>query len=242
MQNIMFQFLAACLSIFLLLALPLQSVLADGEGEGIEKEVNGYHVRLVFVDAPKIGENAFHIQITDAMGMPVTNAEVMIMAAPYEDMSEHEEDSNEESHDTDSMSEMDMPEAEPTEAAETSSMPGMDMPEEEPTDEANADAHGESQESHGSEDEHGESSMQEITLEAGHEGGEYEGTVSLHRPGDWVFHVQFTADDQLNEVELPIAVAGIAAKYSILAGFFGINAVVITAAAISKRKPAIQKT
>lgn len=241
MQNRMFQFLAACLSIFLLLALPLQSVLADGEGEGIEKEVNGYHVRLVLVDAPKIGENAFHIQITDAMGMPVTNAEVMIMAAPYEDMSEHEEDSNEESHDTDSMSGMDMPEAEPTEE-EASSMPGMDMPEEEPTDEANADAHGESQESHGSEDEHGESSMQEITLEAGHEGGEYEGTVSLHRPGDWVFHVQFTADDQLNEVELPIAVAGIAAKYSILAGFFGINAVVITAAAISKRKPAIQKT
>lgn len=240
MQNRMFQFLAACLSIFLLLALPLQSVLADGEGEGIEKEVNGYHVRLVLVDAPKIGENAFHIQITDAMGMPVTNAEVMIMAAPYEDMSEHEEDSNEESHDTDSMSGMDMPEAEPTEE-EASSMPGMDMPEEEPTDEANADSHGESQDSHGSEDEHGETAIQEIVLEAGHEAGEYEGSISLNRSGDWTFHVQFTVDGQLNEVEMPVAVAGIDAKYGILAGFFGINATAISAAAISKRRSIAQK-
>lgn len=240
MQNRMFQFLAACLSIFLLLALPLQSVLADGEGEGIEKEVNGYHVRLVLVDAPKIGENAFHIQITDAMGMPVTNAEVMIMAAPYEDMSEHEEDSNEESHDTDSMSGMDMPEAEPTEE-EASSMPGMDMPEEEPTDEANADSHGESQDSHGSEDEHGETAIQEIVLEAGHEAGEYEGSISMNRSGDWTFHVQFTVDGQLNEVEMPVAVAGIDAKYGILAGFFGINATVISAAAISKRRSIAQK-
>lgn len=240
MQNRTFQFLTACLGIFLLLALPLQGALADGEGEGIEKEVNGYHVRLVFVEAPRIGENDFHIQITDSMGMPVANAEVMIMASPYEDMSEHEEDANEESHGTDSMSGMDMPEAEPTEA-ETDSIHGMDMSEEEPTDEANTDVHGESQESHGSEDEHGESSMQEIVLVAGHEGGEYEGEVSLHRSGDWVFHVQFTVDGQLNEVELPVAVTGIDAKYGILGGFFGINAVVITAAVISKRKPAIQK-
>ena len=240
MKKRAFQFLTACLSIFLLLALPLQGVLADGEGEGIEKEVNGYHVRLVFVEAPRIGENDFHIQIMDSMGMPVANAEVLVMAAPYEDMSEHEEDANEESHSTDSMSGMDMPEAEPTEA-EIDSMPGMDMSEEEPTDEANADSHGESQESHGSEEEHGESSMQEIVLVAGHEGGEYEGEVSLHRSGDWVFHVQFTVEGQLNEVELPVAVTGIDAKYSILGGFFGINAVVITAAAISKRKPAIQK-
>ena len=240
MKKRAFQFLTACVSIFLLLALPLQGVLADGEGEGIEKEVNGYHVRLVLVDAPKIGENAFHIQITDAMGMPVTNAEVMIMAAPYEDMSEHEEDSNEESHDTDSMSGMDMPEAEPTEE-EASSMPGMDMPEEEPTDEANADSHGESQDSHGSEDEHGETAIQEIVLEAGHEAGEYEGSISLNRSGDWTFHVQFTVDGQLNEVEMPVAVAGIDAKYGILAGFFGINATVISAAAISKRRSIAQK-
>lgn len=240
MKKRVFQFLTAYLSIFLLLAFPLQGALADGEGEGIEKEVNGYHVRLVFVEAPRIGENDFHIQITDSMGMPVANAEVLVMAAPYENMSEHEEDANEESHGTDSMSGMDMPEAEPTEA-ETDSMPGMDMSEEEPTEEANVDAHGETQDSHGSEDEHGESSMQEINLVAGHEGGEYEGEVSLHRSGDWVFHVQFTVDGQLNEVELPVTVAGIDAKYGILAGFFGINATVISAAAISKRRSIAQK-
>ncbi len=240
MKKRVFQFLTACLSIFLLLALPLQGALADGQGEGIEKEVNGYHVRLVFVEEPRIGENDFHIQITDSMGMPVANAEVLVMAAPYEDMSEHEEDADEEAHGTDNMSGMDMPEAEPTEA-ETNSMPGMDMSEDEPTEEANADAHGEMQDSHGSEDEHGESAMQEIVLEAGHEAGEYEGAISLKRSGEWIFHVQFTVDGQVNEVEMPITVAGIDAKYGILAGFFGINATVISAAAISKRKSIAQK-
>jgi hypothetical protein len=120
-------------------------------------------------------------------------------------------------------------------------MPGMDMSEEEPTDEANADSHGESQDSQGSEDEHGEPAIQEVVLEAGHEGGEYEGTVSLNRSGDWVFHVQFTVGGQLNEVEMPVTVAGIDAKYGILAGFFGINATVLSAAAISKRKSIAQK-
>lgn len=236
MKKRAFQFLTACLSIFLLLALPLQGALADGQGEGIEKEVNGYHVRLVFVEEPRVGENDFHIQIMDAMGMPVANAEVLVMAAPYEDMSEHEEDANEETHDADSMSGMDMPEEEPTEA-ETDSMPGMD----EPTDEANADSHGESQDSHSSEDEHGEPAIQEVVLEAGHEAGEYEGSIPMNRSGDWIFHIQFTVEGQLNEVEIPITVAGIDAKYGILAGFFGINATVLSAAAISKRKSIAEK-
>jgi len=217
------------------------TALADSGNDGYEATANGYHIKLVFSEPVKTGVNEFHVLITDAMGMPVANAEVLVMAAPYEDMSEHEEDANEESHGTDSMSGMDMLEAEPTEAAETDSMHGMDMSEEEPTDEANANAHGESQDSHGSEDEHGESSMQEIALVAGHEGGEYEGTVSLNRSGDWVFHVQFTVEGQLNEVEMPITVAGIAAKYGVLAGFVGINATVLSAAAISKRKSIAQK-
>jgi len=235
MKKRAFQFLTACLSIFLLLALPLQGALADGQGEGIEKEVNGYHVRLVFVEDPRVGENDFHIQIMDSMGMPVANAEVLVMAAPYEDMSDHEEGANEETHGADSMSGMDMPEEEPTEA-ETDSMPGMDMPEEEPTDGANADANGESQDSHGSEDEHGETAIQEIVLEAGHEAGEYEGAISLNRSGDWTLHVQFTVGGQLNEVEMSITVAGLDAKYGILAGFVGINASVLSVAAIMKRK------
>jgi len=222
MKKRAFQFLTACLSIFLLLALPLQGVLADGEGEGIDKEVNGYHVRLVFVVEPRIGENDFHIQITDSMGMPVANAEVLVMGTPYEDMFEHEEDVNVESHGTDNMS-------------------GMDMSEEEPTDEANSDAHGETQDSHGSEDEHGEPAIQEIVLEAGHETGEYEGVICLNRSGNWTFHVQFKVDGQLNEVELPVTVKGIDAKYGILAGFFGINATVLSAAAISKRKSIAEK-
>jgi hypothetical protein len=59
----------------LLLAFP-KAVFADGGAGGSEQEVNGYHVKLVFVEPLKVGENQFHVQITDAMGMPVTNAEL----------------------------------------------------------------------------------------------------------------------------------------------------------------------
>ena len=61
----------------LLMSFP-KTVFADGGEGGTEQEVNGYHVKLIFVEPVKAGENQFHIQITDSMGMPVTNAEVEV--------------------------------------------------------------------------------------------------------------------------------------------------------------------
>jgi hypothetical protein len=208
MKKTWFHFTAMLFTITILMAVPLRGVLADGAGEGIEKEANGYHIRLIFVEPPKLGENEFHIQITDAMGLPVTKAEVGVIAMPEESMSEHDEDASADTHGTDSMS-------------------GMDMGNESETNEP--PTHGEVEDSHADE-------PTQIVLEAGHEPGEYSGHISFNRTGEWILNVHFTVDGQLTEVEFPVTVAGLDAKYGILIGFAGINASVLSAAAIMKRK------
>ncbi|MBN8579231.1 MAG: hypothetical protein J0L96_01075 [Anaerolineae bacterium] len=227
MKKTWFHYTVMIFTITILLAVPLQAALADGAGEGLEKEANGYHIRLIFVESPKLGENEFHVQITDAMGMPVTNAEVGVIAMPEEVESDHEEDTSADAHGSDSMSEMDMPTEEAVPTDDMNSMSGMDMGNDPEADEPST--HGEAQDSH-------EDEPTQIVLEAGHESGEYSGHISFNRTGEWVFNVHFTVDGQLTEVEFPVTVAGLDAKYGILAGFVGINASVMSVAAILKRK------
>jgi hypothetical protein len=227
MKKTWFHYTVMIFTMTILLAVPLQGALADGAGEGIEKEANGYHIRLIFVESPKLGENEFHVQITDAMGMPVTKAEVGVIAMPEKVMSEHEEDTSADAHGSDSMSGMDMPTEEAVPTDDMNSMSGMDMGNEPEASEPST--HGETQDSH-------EDEPTQIVLEAGHEPGEYSGHISFNRTGEWVFNVHFIVDGQLTEVEFPVSVEGLDAKYGILAGFVGINASVMTAAAIMKRK------
>jgi hypothetical protein len=227
MKKTWFHYTVMIFTMTILLAVPLQGALADGAGEGIEKEANGYHIRLIFVEPPKLGENEFHVQITDVMGMPVTNVEVGVIAIPKKIMSEHEEESNADAHGSDSMSGMDAPTEEAVPTDDMNSMSGMDMGD---GPEANESAtHGDAQDSH-------EDEPTQIVLEAGHEPGEYSGHISFNRTGEWILNVHFTLDGQLTEVEIPVTVAGLDAKYGILAGFVGVNASVMSAAAIMKRK------
>ena len=227
MKKTWFHYTVMIFTITILLAVPLQAALADGAGEGIEREANGYHIRLIFVESPKLGENEFHVQINDAMGMPVTNVEVGVIAQPEEIESEHEEDTSADAHGSDSMSGMDMPTEEAVPTDDMNSMSGMDMGDE--PEENEPSTHGEEQDSHDEE-------PTQIVLEAGHEPGEYSGHLSFNRTGEWVFNVHFTVDGQLTEVEFPVTVAGLDAKYGILIGFVGINASVLSVAAITKRK------
>ena len=227
MKKTWFHYTVMIFTITILLAVPFQGALADGAGEGIEKEANGYHIRLIFVESPKLGENEFHVQITDAMGMPVTKAEVGVIVMPEKVMSEHEEDTSADAHGSDSMSGMDMPTEETVPTDDMNSMSGMDMGNEPEASETST--HGETQDSH-------EDEPTQIVLEAGHEPGEYSGHISFNRTGEWIFNVHFTVDGQLTEVEFPVTVAGLDAKYGILAGFVGINATVMSVAAIMKRK------
>jgi hypothetical protein len=227
MKKTRFHHAVMIFTLAILLAVPLQGALADGAGEGLEREANGYHIRLIFVEPPKLGENEFHVQITDAMGMPVTNVEVGVIAIPKKIMSEHEEESSADAHGSDSMSGMDAPTEEAVPTDDMNSMSGMDMGDETETNEPST--HDDAQDSH-------EDEPTQIVLEAGHEPGEYSGHISFNRTGEWILNVHFTLDGQLTEVEFPVTVAGLDAKYGILAGFIGINASVMSAAAIMKRK------
>jgi hypothetical protein len=228
MKKTMFHHAAAVLTLAIFLAMPLQIVIADGEGEGIEKEINGYHVRLVFDEAPKMGENDFHVQITDSMGMPVTNAEVEAIAILERNVSGHDEDVDSDVHGSESMSGMDMPTEAPA-SEDMNGMSGMDMGTEPEANVTNANTHDEPQDVHAEE-------PNQVALASTHEAGKYSGTISLDQSGDCTLNIHFTVDGEMNEVEFPVTVVGLDAKYGILAGFIGINISVISAAAITKRK------
>jgi hypothetical protein len=91
MNRITYKKTALLLVIAILLLTPTTAFADGGEG-GYVVTANGYQVELIFKGPVVIGENEFHIQITDSMGMPVPNAEVEVSAMPSEGMTEHGED------------------------------------------------------------------------------------------------------------------------------------------------------
>lgn len=208
----------------LMMAFP-GTVLADGGDGGYSATANGFQITLVFAEPAETGINEFHIQIIDSMGMPVPNAKVEVTAMPVEAMSDHEEEPAEEMHG------MEMATETPA-VNEMDGMAGMEMSPNEPSNEMDMDSN-----SHvnNSEESHAEEPMQ-VSLEPGHEPGEYSGEITLDGSGAWIFSIHFTVDGQMTEVEIPIEVAGAVSKPGILAGFFGINATLIATAAVMKRK------
>ncbi len=209
-----------------LLAFP-KAVLADGGEGGGEQEVNGYRVTLVFAEPVRKGENQFHIQITDSMGMPVTNAEVEVSAMPVEGMSEHAE-ASEAGHDENSEMEAEAPSV----GLMTSNSGGMDMATEEP-------ATGVMKPNEPAADAHGEESLS-VILEPTIESGEYAGEIHFEKSGDWMFNVHFTINGETTEVDFPVEIARqLVLNYAILAGFIAINIIMITMAAALKRQPVV---
>lgn len=64
-----------------MIAFPAQ---ADGKSEGLTEIVNGYHVSLVFAEDPIVGENQIHVQIHDALDMPISDATVEVTLSRVE--------------------------------------------------------------------------------------------------------------------------------------------------------------
>jgi hypothetical protein len=199
----------------LFLAFP-KTVFADGGGEGgNEKEVNGYHITLIFAEPVKAGENQFHIQITDAAGMPVKNAEVEVSAMPTEGM--------------------EMKTEVPSVGVMTSNndMDGMGIATEEPStgvmkpNKPAADAHGEE--------------TLTVILEPATESGEYAGEFHFDTSGEWMFNVHFTVNGETNKVDFPVDIArALGVNYAVLAGFLVFNAAIVSyAAVLKKRKPVV---
>ena len=91
MNRITYKKTALLLVIAILLLTPT-TAFADGGDDGYVVTANGYQVELVFKGLVAVGENEFHIQITDSMGMSVPDAEVEVSAMPAEGMTEHDEE------------------------------------------------------------------------------------------------------------------------------------------------------
>ncbi len=228
----------ALVAIFSFLVAPGAAYADEGAG-GMEMEVNGYRVRLVFPTSAKIGENDFHVQITDPDGSPVSGAQVRAAVQPVEKTETHEVDmGNAHGHNPapptsahDDMGGMDMGghDEQPT-VAPADSMDGMsDM---------DGDAAPESTDSHGAAemDDHAAQSLS-VALQAGHEAGEYSGTITFPQAGHWMLTVDFTVDGETLQAEFPLEVASdFPASYGILAGFFGLNVAIVAVAAVTKRK------
>lgn len=231
MNRMMLRNTAVLLVTAILLVTPTMA-LADGGGDGYVVTANGYQVELVFNEPAMTGENEFHIQITDSMGMPVPNAVVEVSCQPAEGSPTHKENDGTESHSADSMSGMDMP----TEAPAADSMSGMDMATEAPATGVMRPNNESDPDDHESEPDVLEEEPITVMLEPAHESGEYSGKINIDKSGKWVFNVHFTINGEMTAVEIPVEVARAGSNLGILAGFFGFNATVITAAAIMKRK------
>jgi hypothetical protein len=220
MNTITYKKTALLLVIAILLLTPTIA-FADGGEDGYVVTANGYQIELVFKESVTVGENEFHIQITDSMGMPVTDAEVEVSAMPAEGMTEHDETEE-------------MATEAPSVGVMTSnnSMDGMDMATEAPST-------GVMKPNEPAADEHGEEALT-IMLEPTEESGEYSGELHFETSGEWMFNVHFTVNGDTTQVEFPIDIARmLGLNYAVLAGFFGINATVIVVAASLKRKPVV---
>ena len=209
----------AVLLITAILLLTPTAALADGGENGNIVTANGYQIEPVFKEPVTVGENEFHIQITDSMGMPVTDAEVEVSAMPAEGMSAHDENSE-------------MATEAPLVGVMTTSnnsMDGMDMATEAPST-------GVMRPNEPAAEEHGEEALT-ILLEPTAESGEYAGEMHFETSGEWMFNVHFTINGETTEVDFPIEIARtLGLNYAVLAGFFGINGTVIATAAFLKRK------
>lgn len=211
----------AVLLITAILLITPTAALADGGGNGNIVTANGYQIELVFKEPVTVGENEFHIQITDSMGMPVPNAEVEVSAMPSEGMTEHGEDEE-------------MATEAPSIGVMTSNntMDGMDMATEVPST-------GVMKPNEPATDEHDEEALT-IMLDPTLESGEYAGKLHFETSGEWMFNVHFTINGETTAVDFPIEIARtLGLNYAVLAGFFGINGTVIATAAFLKRKPVV---
>lgn len=213
MKKIAYKFGLAS-SIMLLLGMALSGVaLADGgeEGDGEIQTVNGYRVELVFANPARVGENPVHLRVSDAEAQPVTHAEIAVSVVASEAEHDPAAEHGDAGHG----------EAGPSQdahdsSADSSAHSGMDMP-----DDTGAP---------------GEAGI--LALMPGEEDGEYAGEIVIPQAGAWIIRAHLTIEGAPMMVEFPVAVAPAQNGLGVLTGFFSVNAVILVAAAVLRRRPA----
>ena len=200
-------------------------VLADeGDGgvQGLEAEVNGYHITLSNESEWAKGENTVVVTIADEMGMPVTDTQVEILIAPKA-AAGHDE-SEAEGH---SAPEADDHAAEPQ---GHDSMPGMDMGE--ATE--GADAHETS--SHEAPAQGEEETFDPIAMREADEHGMYVAETHLKDSGEHRVLVMFHINDEMIEAAFTVEIPGTNSKTVVLWSFALINTALIASAGFIKKQ------
>jgi hypothetical protein len=245
--------LLATILFVLLFAIP-KTALADGGEEGeLTQTVDGYQVSLVFEKPIANGENPIHIQVRDAQGQMVSNAQVKVslsaaspddhgQGAEKPDTDEHGSPSD--THDTENEADSEHMDAEePTPQESMHGMGGMSEP---PTSTPSESMHGMGGMSESPtptpipSGDHDDVGM--VALAPGHEAGEYEGMINIAGSGEQTIRVHLTLDDDgdahVIEFDFPVQVPNSDTGRNILLSFFAINVVILGTAAVVKFKPA----
>ncbi len=191
----------------LAISLPLPmlpgTALAHGESGGT-LIIGGYQVSLGFTEPAKAGQNLFHVQLLDGMGLPAKGARVTLSARPAVSAQPAQG----------SMEGMEGMHSMGSSANTMSGMGGM---------------HGMS---------HGPAAVP-VQVTANETDTEYSGVITFSAPGHWTLNTHATVNDQMLMADFPVDVAGGSSAYALtaLTGFIGLNALIIWAASITKRKP-----
>ena len=205
-QTTMLRWLICGLAIFLPLPMLPGTALAHGESGGT-LIIGGYQVSLGFTEPAKAGQNLFHVQLLDGMGLPAKGAQVTLSARPAAS-------------------------AQPAQG----SMEGMAGMEGMTSMGGSANTMGGMGGMHGMS--HGPAAVP-VQVNANETDTEYSGVITFSAPGHWTLITHATVNGQMLMADFPVDVAGGSSAYAltVLTRFIGLNALIIWAASITKRKP-----
>jgi hypothetical protein len=240
------------LSLVALFVLVLSPPLARADGGDTDHQatVDGYTAELVFPEGSlETGPNTILIRLSNAEGQPVSAAIVQIAPGVLDGADSGEHGHGEGSNggaatsapdDTGTASHNDVDAATHAEATSESHddtrQPG-----------AEAEAHGHSGDAapsdadttpdvlmHDEDDQHIETIMTQLDPDA--EPGTYTGVVHLDSPGTWQINVQFIDQGRDHALTFAVEVPEPPRDWRLLGAFGGVNALIITTAAVLKRR------
>jgi hypothetical protein len=208
-----FSWMTCSLTTLLLSTMLTGMAFADGRGYGPMITDTGYQVSLYFLESTKAGGNPVRVHVLDETGMPVSGAQVEINAMPVEDAHQHQKNMS------DSMNAMD----------DMQNMPGM---------QSMSHAMASTPTNHI----HGKDGMDSVSSIARSRGlnrmlGDYFGVITFSAPGHWQVNTHVSINGQTLDANFPVDVVSHSFSLTILAGFAGLNALIIWLASVSKRKP-----
>jgi hypothetical protein len=213
--------LLLCITGFALLSGWSYSIVSASSNNLLQTDT-GFRIELKFVKPQHIGQNQVLIAVWDANQKPVSRAKVELSVEALEETSDHTAStlSSEETSHLDKLEP-----AAKTPADDMTNMPGMSGMTDQTTTAAANDLH-----------------RLQVHAIPTLKPGEYKAQINIVQAGGITVRAQVMAlDGNISQAEFPLEIRDDSARYDILAGFFGLNVVVVGIGALLKRKP-LEKT